>query len=187
MFEASVSLIASKGPQRTTLSEIGTLAGYSRGLAAYRYGTKDVFYSALIGYLHDAWVAELDKAIAETQGAETIIAAVTALQTFYRSEPDHLRTLFKLYYDSIDHESVTTLKLQEIQASQRREAARWYTECAGFDPKRHSPENFAEQYSAMVFGAIYQWLVNPEKIDLDDLLERCKSSLMLMLPERPEA
>jgi len=183
LFEASVNLIASKGPQRATLSEIGTLAGYSRGLAAYRYGTKDVFYSALIAYLHDSWVAELEQAVADTSGADSIIAAVTALQQFFRNEPDQLRALFKLYYYSIDHESVTTLKLQEIQASQRREAARWFRECDAFDPAEHSPENFAEQYSALVFGAIYQWLVDPERIDLYDLLDCCKSSLLQLLPK----
>jgi AcrR family transcriptional regulator len=185
MFDAAVALIVAQGPQRATLSEIGTLAGYSRGLAAYHYGTKDVFYSVLINYLHELWCAELDKAIEHTTGEQTIVAAVTALQNFVRSSPNHLRAMFKLYYYSIDHESDTTRKLQEIHSSQRRQAMRWFAECPGFDGNQAAAEDFAEQYSALVFGAIYQWLVNPDRIDLGALLERCKVSLQLLLPRPP--
>jgi AcrR family transcriptional regulator len=184
MFDAAVSLLVSQGPQRATLSEIGMLAGYSRGLAAYRYGTKDVFYGALVTYLHELWCAELDLAIEATNGKATIVAAVSALQSFARSSPDHLRAMFKLYYYSIDHESDTTRKLQEIHASQRRQAVRWFAECLGYDGNQAAAKQFAEQYCALVFGAIYLWLVNPDRIDLAALLERCKTTLQLLLPRQ---
>lgn len=177
MFDAAVRLIVDQGPQRATLAEIGTSAGYSRGLAAYRYKTKDVFYSALIEHLHLQWCDELDQSTAGTAGIDTVIAAVSALQNFVRARPDHLRALFKLYYHTIDHHSEMTQKLQEIQHSQRRQAAHWIAACEGFSRSPLTPEAFAEQYCALVFGGIYQWLVTPEKIDLDQLLECSKHSL----------
>jgi len=180
MFEAAVQQIVELGPQRAKLTEIGVLAGYSRGLAAYRFGTKDVFYSALIEHLHQAWCAELDQATEGTSGHETVIAAVTALQNFVKSDPDRLHALFKLYYHSIDHDSDTTRRLQKIQVSQRRQAARWVRDCA--DTSVEAAEDFAEQYCSLVFGSIYQWLVNPEAIDLVGLLERCKRTLATIAP-----
>ncbi|WGL17452.1 TetR/AcrR family transcriptional regulator [Microbulbifer bruguierae] len=177
MFDAAIRLIVDQGPQRATLAEIGTSAGYSRGLAAYRYKTKDVFYSALIEHLHMLWCAELDKSIAGTSGLDTIIAAVSALQNFVRSDPDHLRAMYKLYYHTIDHHSEITQKLQEIHHNQRKQALRWITECAEFSASPLSAEAFAEQYCALIFGGIYQWLVCPERINLDQLLQHSKYSL----------
>ncbi|MYM63453.1 TetR/AcrR family transcriptional regulator [Pseudomaricurvus sp. HS19] len=185
MFETAVRLIVDRGPSKTTLTDIGVLAGYSRGLAAYRYGTKDVFFKALIEHLNDLWVAELDRTVKPLRGIGRTAAAVTALQNFVRSHPDHLRAMYKLYYDSIDHHSETTQKLDELQTIQRTLAAQWLQE--GLDSGQvvtdFTPEDYAEQYCSLVFGAIYQWLVNPEKIDLHKLLENCKRTLALMVPD----
>lgn len=180
MFDAAIQLIVEQGPQRATLADIGIHAGYSRGLAAYRYKTKDVFYSALIEHLHLLWCMELDTTIVGTSGMDTVVAAVTALQNFVRSNPNHLRAMYKLYYHTIDHHSEITQKLQEIHSSQRKQAAKWISECPGYSDKNEDREAFAEQYCALVFGAIYQWLVSPEIIDLNKLLENCKQSLRLI-------
>ncbi|WP_295801754.1 TetR/AcrR family transcriptional regulator [uncultured Microbulbifer sp.] len=185
MFDAAIRLIVDQGPQRATLADIGIHAGYSRGLAAYRYKTKDVFYSALIEHLHHLWCVELDATISGTRGMDTIVAAVTALQNFVRSNPDHLHAMYKLYYHTIDHHSEITQKLQEIHQNQRKQAALWIAECPGYENNHTEAEAFAEQYCALVFGAIYQWLVSPQAIDLDKLLENCKLSLRLIARAEP--
>lgn len=180
MFNSAIKLIVERGPDKTTLTDIGILAGYSRGLAAYRYKTKDVFFTALIGYLHHLWCEELDRSISDSEGLETVVQAVTALQNFVQSDPDHLRAMYHLYYYSIDHQSEMTQKLDEIHTSQRKQASCWAAEAmkSGEMNTPLSAEDFAEQYCALVFGAIYQWLVNPEKIELQRLLENCKTSLL---------
>ena len=38
MFDAAVQLINERGTAKTTLKDIGEVAGYSRGLASYRFG-----------------------------------------------------------------------------------------------------------------------------------------------------
>ena len=40
MLEAAIRLIIERGTAGTTLREIGERAGYSRGLASYRFGNK---------------------------------------------------------------------------------------------------------------------------------------------------
>jgi len=183
MFEAAIQLIVERGPEKTTLTDICTGAGYSRGLAAYRYKTKDVFFSALIGHLHSSWCEELDRTAGESEGLQTVILAVTALQNWVVSSPDELRAMFNLYYYSIDHHSEMTQQLDKIHASQRKQAISWAEEAVARKEAHPdvSRERFAEQYCALIFGAIYQWLVNPKRVSLTELLESCKLSLEAML------
>ncbi|TGD73376.1 TetR/AcrR family transcriptional regulator [Mangrovimicrobium sediminis] len=187
MFEAATQLIVERGPEKTTLTDIGISAGYSRGLAAYRYGTKDVFFSALIAHLHHSWCEELDLTIGDSKGLETVLLAVTALKNYVEARPDELRAMFNLYYYSIDHHSEMTQQLEKIHVSQRKQAIAWAEEAVARKEAHPqvSRERFAEQYCALIFGAIYQWLVSPARVALPELLESCKLSLqaMLQIPE----
>ncbi|WP_317932266.1 TetR/AcrR family transcriptional regulator [Halioxenophilus sp. WMMB6] len=186
MFEVAVKLIVERGPSKTTLTDIGVMAGYSRGLAAYRYGTKDVFFKELIEHLNNLWRVELEQTVKNARGIERASAAVQALQNFVLSHPDHLRAMYKLHYDSIDHESETTRKLDELQTIQRNMAKHWLQEAesSGEVSCLFSPEEYGELYCSLVFGAIYQWLVNPEKIDLQRMLENCKRTIALWVTKK---
>ena len=48
MLEAAVELIVDRGPAATSLKEVGLKAGYSRGLAGQRFGSKDKLFSFLL-------------------------------------------------------------------------------------------------------------------------------------------
>ena len=53
MFEVAIELVNERGTAKTTLKDIGEGAGYSRGLASYRFGSKDVFFWILEPFLVD--------------------------------------------------------------------------------------------------------------------------------------
>ena len=55
MFDAAISLINERGTQKTTLKEIGELAGYSRGLANYRFGSKEGLWREMARRFYDAY------------------------------------------------------------------------------------------------------------------------------------
>lgn len=182
MFESAVNLIVERGPDKTTLTDIGINAGYSRGLATYRYKTKDAFFSVLTEHLHQLWCSELNATIDHSQGLETAVAAVTALQNFIQSNPNCLLAMYKLFYYSIDHSSEMTQRLKVIHHNQREQARGWAQQAIE-SQSAHSQldiNNFAEQYCALVFGGIYQWLVSPEQVDLHNFLENSKQSLKLI-------
>ena len=46
--------------------------------------------------------------------------------------------------------------------------------------RAQSDSQIAQQYCSLIFGAIYQWLVNPTQINLHQLLGDCKHSLTLI-------
>ena len=47
MFEMAIELVNERGTAKTTLKDIGEGAGYSRGLASYRFGSKDGLWMEL--------------------------------------------------------------------------------------------------------------------------------------------
>ncbi len=183
LFDSATRLIIERGPERTTLSEVGVRAGYSRGIASYHYKNKDNFFTALVDHLHQAWYEELALTYAETRGTEAIVGAVSALQRFIATRPDRLRAMYSLYYYSMDQQSVISAKLQEIHTRQRREAARMARQALELGEANPAldPERYGQQYCSLIFGAIYQWLVNPDEVPLYPVLEDCKQSLRALL------
>lgn len=51
MLEAGVRLAAERGLERITLNDVGEAAGYSRGLPAHHFGTKQAFRERLVAFL----------------------------------------------------------------------------------------------------------------------------------------
>ena len=78
MADAAVALICERGTAATTLKDVGLSAGYSRGLASYRFGSKAGLWSFLITDIGEDWLAELGGSVAGTRGIETIHAAIDA-------------------------------------------------------------------------------------------------------------
>ena len=69
MADAAVALICERGAGATTLKDVGLRAGYSRGLASYRFGSKEGLWSFLIRTIGEEWLAELQQAVAGTSGS----------------------------------------------------------------------------------------------------------------------
>ena len=86
MFEAAISLINERGTQKTTLKEIGELAGYSRGLANYRFGSKDGLMQELFVRFDERWKEHLSSYVKDLTGISGILAAADALRDFLQLE-----------------------------------------------------------------------------------------------------
>jgi AcrR family transcriptional regulator len=52
LIEATMAVVATRGVDAATFDAIGLAAGYSRGLASQRFGSKRGLIDAVIGYLH---------------------------------------------------------------------------------------------------------------------------------------
>lgn len=173
MFDAAITLINEHGTQKTTLKEIGELAGYSRGLANYRFGSKDGLLDQLFTRFDKRWKAHLDSYVAQQAGFPAISAAARALRDFLKLESAYIRAMYILWYEALGHKSAITKRLADHHDVYRKDAARWIRQGIAdgeIDPDIN-PEQFAVQYTAFIFGTIYQWLVNADALDLDALFE----------------
>src|SRR5690606_21093420 len=51
MLAAGVHLLAVNGPEKLTLTDVGVSAGYSRGLPAHHFGSREDYLKALASYV----------------------------------------------------------------------------------------------------------------------------------------
>ena len=59
MLDAAIALIVERGPAATSLKEVGLKAGYSRGLAGQRFGSKDNLMAFVLRNVGDTWLQQL--------------------------------------------------------------------------------------------------------------------------------
>jgi AcrR family transcriptional regulator len=183
MFDAAISLINERGTQKTTLKEIGELAGYSRGLANYRFGSKEGLLDELFTRFDKRWKAHLRGYVDQQSGIAAVRAAARALRDFLKLESNYMRAMYVLWYESLGHESAIRNRLAGHHDVYRKDATRWLQQGIAdgeIDP-RINPEQFAVQYCSFIFGTVYQWLVKAEALDLDALFDDYDANTIKLL------
>lgn len=186
MFDAAIGLIIDRGTQKTTLKDIGEMAGYSRGLANYRFGSKDGLMLELFARFDERWKDHLNSYIEGKEGIAGIKAAADALRDFLKLESDYMRAMYILWYESLGHESEIRSRLADHHRVYREDAARWISrgiENGEVDPSVDA-QQFAVQYCAFIFGTVYQWLVDADALDLDALFRDYEANVERVLTRR---
>ena len=90
MLEAAIKLIVERGVPNTTLKDIGELAGFSRGLAGYRFGNRAGLFEFVVRSVGEEWLNELKAVTRGKVGIDAIEAAVNAHCRFCEEAPDHV-------------------------------------------------------------------------------------------------
>ena len=168
MFEAAMQLIIEQGTHSTTLKEIGERAGYSRGLASNRFGSKDALFAQLTLRFNNSWTQELANKVGERTGAEACLAALRAVEGFLASHSEYMQAMYILWFESISSHNDVRDHLAAYQAIYRKDVAHWVQdgiEAGEIDPSVDA-ECYAFQFCSFIFGTVYQWLVAPESVDL---------------------
>lgn len=171
MFDAAIRLIIDRGTQKTTLKDIGERAGYSRGLANYRFGSKDKFMLELFARFDARWKAHLHSHVGDRVGIAAVTAAARALRDFLTLESEYMRAMYILWYESLGRDSEIRTRLADHHRIYREDATRWIERgiAAGEIGPGVNAEQFAIQFCAFIFGTVYQWLVDDDALDLDAL------------------
>lgn len=168
MFDSAMELICRQGANRTTLKQICEQAGYSRGLANYRFGSKDVFLEQLLHHFNLEWTARLSAHIGNASGVAAFFRAIDALESFLNDHSAYMRGGYLVWYESIGGENAVQAKLQSNHDAYRRDTAKWLSQgqLDGDVRADVDPEQFSVLYCSIVFGTVFQWLAKPEAIDL---------------------
>jgi AcrR family transcriptional regulator len=186
MLEVAIKLINERGTQKTTLKEIGELAGYSRGLANYRFGSKDGLMRELFTQFDERWKNHIENYIEQKSGIAAVLAAADALRDFLKVESEYMRAMYTLWYESLGHESEIRNSLAGHHEVYRKDATRWIEDgiaSGEIDPKIN-PTQFAVQYCAFIFGLVYQWLVNAKALDLDAIFDDYEANITKLLSKK---
>ncbi len=167
MVEAAVKLVVERGTEKTTLKDVGEEAGYSRGLAGYRFGSKTGLFEFIVRKIGENWLADLKAATTGKRGIEAIEAAIVAHGRICAEANDALRAFYILWFESIGLDSSLQRVVASIHDRRRRDVVAWI-EAA--DEMPSLPAGLiAEHFNAAVLGIAYQWLLVPG--DGDRVLE----------------
>ncbi|MGV0033408.1 MAG: TetR/AcrR family transcriptional regulator, partial [Candidatus Azotimanducaceae bacterium WSBS_2022_MAG_OTU7] len=96
MLEAVVELIVDRGPAATSLKEVGLKAGYSRGLAGQRFGSKDKLFAFVLRQVGDSWLAQLKQTTNQQTGLVAIQDALDEHYSFCVEAPNQMRAFYTL-------------------------------------------------------------------------------------------
>lgn len=186
MFKAARELLVERGTHNTTLKEIGERAGYSRGLASNRFGSKEKLFSQMVQDFNRRWAGELRGFVGDRKGLPAIMAAFAAVEHFLISNSDEMKSLYILWFESMTSHDEVRQMLSASHKAYRRDLERWVRQGIEDGTIRPSidPASYAVEFAALIFGLIYQWLVNSEAISIHAVFQHYRRSTLETLAER---
>jgi AcrR family transcriptional regulator len=87
MLAAGVRLVAQLGPEKLTLTDVGKNAGYSRGLPAHHFGSRENYLKALASYV----AIEFDRTLPDVDrvsGLEAVLEITRAVLDQLKADPN---------------------------------------------------------------------------------------------------
>ena len=178
LLAAAVRLVAERGLERTTLSDVGEAAGYSRGLPAHYFGGKSGLIVTLAAHLIEGFGRALDRAERHGLGLVRLLGTTAFYFDSAGKDPTGTRALFVLLGEGLSNALVTD-RLAELNA---RSARGFEVNLrAAIAAKEVRPEIDAGAQAILILaglrGTVSQWLLAPDAIDLAALRDEFVASL----------
>jgi AcrR family transcriptional regulator len=163
MIECAVQLIVERGIAGTKLTDVGLGAGYSRGLAAMRFGTKAGLLSRVARHVTSNWLTHLRMTVGQKTGLAAVLAAIDAQERAIVKTPAEMRALYAIFFQSSDPSAEYRVDVARSLTAQRRDLANWMREArdAGEIPSSVDPSRIAGQVLSSMIGIVYQWIMDP--------------------------
>jgi len=183
MLAAAIDLILEHGTDKTTLAAIGEKAGYSRGLATYRFGSKAGLFDEVCKSISRGWLDYLKQDVGNKIGIDAMCAALDSFFQFVSDSPREARVLQILYCGAASPKSEYRQTSASIHQRQQDDVAAWVRagQVEGSVRADADPKSIAAQYIAYISGMTYLWLINPESIDFRKANDEMKLHLKISL------
>jgi AcrR family transcriptional regulator len=180
MLNAAKELIAEHGTHNVTLREVGERAGYSRGLASNRFGSKEGLFSQLVLDFNRNWAEQVRKTVGDSTGLPAFVAALSAVEYYLLNRSAEMKTLYILWFESMSSHDEVRQRLALNHKAYRRDAERWVREGIQEGTIRDTvdPQSFAVEFASLIFGLIYQWLIDPASIDVHAVFQRYQRNVV---------
>lgn len=165
MFKAAVKLIVEQGTEKTTLKDVGEIAGYSRGLAGSRFKSKKGLFCFVIKRVADFWLNEMKLATRGNSGYDAIFATTDAHYRFCKQAPLQVRAFYILWFESMGLENEVHEVVLAIHKRRLNDVKVWIEKDirTGKIPRSVNAESAARHYLLSITGIIYLWLLDPQQ------------------------
>lgn len=185
MRDSAIELIVTQGTAAMSLKEVGEGAGYSRGLASQRFGSKDGLFSFIVRSVSEDWLAKLTQATQGSSGCAALCAATDEHLRFCLEDPTHVRAFYILWFESVTPHSQLNAVISHIHQRRFHDVLSWIRDA---QPVAAAPmlgaESLAAQFCASIIGIVYTWLAQPDDADtVRQLHDDLKTTMTLCLPK----
>ena len=111
--------------------------------------------------------------------------AVEQHYQFCVDSPDYARTLYTLWFESLNSESELSATIKSIHQRRFQDVVNWVLHDQTIPERvKREADVLAAQFSASVIGIVYYWLANPEKNnETKGLHEGLKKTMARLLNE----
>jgi AcrR family transcriptional regulator len=183
MLNAAIDLVIEHGTEKTTLAMIGEKAGYSRGLATYRFGSKAGLFDTLCKAISRDWLEYLKRGVGDQTGVDAMCAALDTIRRFVSENPQEGRALQILYAGAASPASEFRDTTVAIHKRQQSDVAEWVRagQQSGDVHGDADPGQVASNYVSYITGMTYLWLISPGAFDFEQTNEEMKRQLRAAL------
>jgi AcrR family transcriptional regulator len=186
LLQAAVEVVAEAGVSAATFDAIGRKAGFSRGLATQRFGSKQGLIEAVIQHLHDGQEAALiEYGIDALPGFEAVLAYVDLYLRGLGSEAGG-RAYFMLLSSAVADatELRAAFAAEHARVERRLEALVQRGQAEGDIRPDLDADAAALMIGSLLLGLSMQMLVDPA-MDLDPIRETSLATLRQSFGARP--
>jgi AcrR family transcriptional regulator len=174
ILDATIRLIAERGTVATTLGEVGLAAGYSRGLAAHLFGTKENLLIRAAQAIMTTRRAMGLFGVDPEGGFATFLKAAQQWFPIAAREPESLRALLVLTSEALVRHATKNFRARAAAVaaldSESRRHIRRFLE-AGITRGEVRRDIDLDSQALLILstlrGMMSQWLVAPKSIDLE--------------------
>lgn len=186
LLDAAAELILAHGTHRTTLKEIGERAGYSRGLANFRFGSKEALFSEMLRLYNRRWKQEASDFIGDRTGLDAFRSALDGVTHFVTTDAKFMRSMHILYYETLASSQTIRQRLSEQHAAYRADIAKYVAQAIkdGDANPDVEPDRVAVQFCSFVFGLVYQWLVAPDSVNIEEAISDYSRNMIKLISSR---
>lgn len=177
LLDAAIRLIAARGIKGTTLGDVGEAAGYSSGLTAHHYKSKEGLLKAVAREIHRRFGQAIADAALPEPGLERLVAGVDLYLSF--GDTASARTLALLQKEALTAQSEYRGILRRFDRQSIDGLARHIE--AGIERGEIrpglNPQVEATLILATLRGVRMQWLQAPDRVDMIAVARELKRHL----------
>ncbi len=181
ILRAAMRLIAKRGYSRTTLADIGEAAGYSRGLAGHRFGSKEGLLRALVEHVGGRFVQDqVSPALKGRSGVEALAVIVDTYLNELVVREERLHALYVLMGEALGPVPEIREVFVQLNSGFRGEARKAIEDGIAAGTVRPDVDAAVEAvlFVGMLRGVAMQWVTDPRCFELDDLRRTLKANLV---------
>ena len=170
LFDAAVRMVAENGLERFTLADVGEAAGYSRGLPAHYFGSKEGLIAALANRIVGGFGVGLGRVETHAPGIDRLLGTVAFYFDSAERDPETTRALFAILGAAVTDRSLRRkIAALNVRSSQALKVDIEAGIKDGMIARSINPRAQATLVLSSLRGAVAQWLTDPDHVDLKAL------------------